>query len=233
MLDLKRVINGSRRVLNKNIGIWFRFKPDINPKTTFLGTSYGGWSILDIPIKKNSIIYSFGIGEDISFDLELINKYGVTIYAYDPIKRSIDWVKKQKVSKLFKPFQIGIANYDGIANFAPPINPKNISHTILNRSETQDKAIKAKVNRLKTLMKKNGHDKIDILKLDIEGAEYDVIDDILNSNVEITHLLIEFHHRFENIGFYKTYNTVKKLKRAGFKLYYVSEKGEDYCFIKK
>ena len=40
--------------------------------------------------------------------------------------------------------------------------------------------------------------RIDILKMDIEGAEYDVIDDIINSPVPIAQVLIEFHHRFPN-----------------------------------
>ena len=32
--------------------------------------------------------------------------------------------------------------------------------------------------------------------MDIEGAEYDVIDDILNSNIRIHQILVELHHRF-------------------------------------
>ena len=41
-----------------------------------LGTNYGGWYIPnDIKLDENSIIYSAGVGEDISFDLLLSNKY--------------------------------------------------------------------------------------------------------------------------------------------------------------
>ena len=37
-----------------------------------LGTNYGGWYIpKDIKLDKESIIYSGGVGEDISFDLVL------------------------------------------------------------------------------------------------------------------------------------------------------------------
>ena len=71
------------------------------------------------------------------------------------------------------------------------------------------------------------------LKIDIEGAEYDVIDDILQSNIEITQFLIEFHHRFKEIGVNKTKLAVKKLENAGYKLVYINQKtGEEYTFIK-
>ena len=40
-----------------------------------LGTNYGGWTIpKDINLNKDSIIYSGGVGEYISFDLLLSNK---------------------------------------------------------------------------------------------------------------------------------------------------------------
>ena len=35
-----------------------------------LGTNYGGWSIpINTSLNKDSVIYSGGVGEDISFDL--------------------------------------------------------------------------------------------------------------------------------------------------------------------
>src|SRR5690554_1691728 len=37
-----------------------------------------------------------------------------------------------------------------------------------------------------------GHKHIDVLKMDIEGAEYDVIENILSAQLPITQILIEF-----------------------------------------
>jgi hypothetical protein len=37
-----------------------------------LGTNYGGWFIpKDCNLNENSIIYSVGVGEDISFDINI------------------------------------------------------------------------------------------------------------------------------------------------------------------
>ena len=54
-----------------------------------LGTNYGGWYIpKDIKLDKKSIIYSGGVGEDISFDLLLSKKYDSNIVLIDPTNRA-------------------------------------------------------------------------------------------------------------------------------------------------
>ena len=46
-----------------------------------LGTKYGGWHVPKVmDLDKDSIIYSAGVGEDVSFDLLLSDKYGSNIY---------------------------------------------------------------------------------------------------------------------------------------------------------
>jgi hypothetical protein len=83
-------------------------------------------------------------------------------------------------------------------------------------------------------MKQNRHNYIDLLKMDIEGAEYEVLEDIINAGIPIKQLLIEFHHRFKEIGIEKTIKTVKNIEKYGYKLVYVNQKtGEEYTFIKQ
>lgn len=54
-----------------------------------LGTVYGGWFIPNhINLNENSIIYSAGVGEDISFDLLLSDKYNCNIYLIDPTQKA-------------------------------------------------------------------------------------------------------------------------------------------------
>jgi len=55
-----------------------------------LGANYGGWYIPnDIKLDEDSIIYSGGVGEDISFDLLLSDKYNSNVILIDPTKRAI------------------------------------------------------------------------------------------------------------------------------------------------
>src|SRR6202008_4156450 len=57
-----------------------------------LGTEYGSQTVCDSVLKPGAIVYSFGVGEDASFDLELIRQFDCEVYAFDPTPRSIAWV---------------------------------------------------------------------------------------------------------------------------------------------
>ena len=75
----------------------------------------------------------------------------------------------------------------------------------------------------------SSHQKIDLLKIDIEGFEYGVIDDILNSKVPVSQIVLEFHHHFKGISILRTIKSILKLKRAGYKLIY--KHIDDFTFI--
>jgi FkbM family methyltransferase len=56
------------------------------------------------------------------------------------------------------------------------------------------------VRRLQTIFQSLGHKHVDVLKMDIEGSEYEVIDDLCDLHLRIDQVLVEFHHRFERDG---------------------------------
>ena len=82
-------------------------------------------------------------------------------------------------------------------------------------------------------MRELGHSNIDILKMDIEGAEYTVIDDIINSGIRPLQILIEFHHKFPDVGVNISKEYINKIRNIGYHLFSVSKTGEEYGFIKK
>ena len=102
----------------------------------------------------------------------------------------------------------------------------------MNRATTYN-AIEVPMKRLHTIMLALNHDHIDILKMDIEGAEYEVIDDMIESGIKPRQLLVEFHHRFQGVGLGKTKATVEKLRDNGYMLFGVSVTGEEYGFIER
>ena len=82
-------------------------------------------------------------------------------------------------------------------------------------------------------MKKLNVKKIDLLKMDVEGSEYEIIDTILDMNNKPSQLLVEFHHRFSNIDFEKTINAIKNLHKIGYRIFSVSKTGRELGFIQK
>ena len=207
-------------------------KPDIICLTERFGSDYGGWNLVTGSVDKHSIVYSFGVGEDASFDIALIEHYGLMIHAFDPTPKSIEWVKSQGFPNRFVMHEYGLASIDGTVSFRPPVNPDHVSHTLLERPSTTNKSISVPVKRISTIMKELGHDRIDILKMDIEGAEYEVIKDIWNSEVRPQQILVEFHHRFPNVNINNTKEAIKRLRSMGYRLFSVSDTNEEFCFVR-
>ncbi len=196
------------------------------------GNKNAQWTILPNLISEESIIYSFGIGTDISFDLSLIEKYNVSIHAFDPTPKSIEWIKKQNITTKFILHEYGLADFTGNSEFTLPENPEYISGSIKNVLDKTGNNINIPVKDLKTIMTDLNHQRIDILKIDIEGAEYDVIDYIVRNKIEIKQLLVEFHHRLDKIGIKKSKKAIHLLNSIGYKVFHVSPNGEEYSFIK-
>lgn len=210
-------------------------KTQVSCRTAFHGSEYGGWMLCPDGLSPNSVVYSFGVGEDASFDLSVINEYGSQVYAFDPTPRSIQWVRGQIWPPQFHFTPIGIAAQDGIVEFRPPENPEFVSHTMLARPTTENRSIQVQVKRLVTLARKLGHQKIDVLKMDIEGAEYEVIPDIVKllPEVEIKQILVEFHHFFPNVRDEKTIAAIERLNSVGYRVYHISSSGNEYSFIRQ
>ncbi|OQX97556.1 MAG: hypothetical protein B6I20_12395 [Bacteroidetes bacterium 4572_117] len=206
-------------------------KVDFECKSITLGNPHADWTIVPDFLNENSVVYSFGIGYDVSFDLEIINHFDLTIYAFDPTPKSVEWVKKQNLPKQFVLKEYGLADFDGKAKFHPPENPDYVSATMLERSYTKNEAYKVEVKTLKTIMVDLGHKEIDLLKMDIEGAEYKVVDSFIKSGIKPNQLLIEFHHRFKNVGVQQTINTVNKLREYGYSIFHISKTGEEISFM--
>ena len=86
---------------------------------------------------------------------------------------------------------------------------------------------------LSDIISELGHNRIDVLKMDIEGAEYRVLDSILASGIPIDQIVVEFHDRFFEDGRLKTMDAVKKLRDHGYEIFGISDSFEEVSFINK
>ncbi len=220
----------TRRAAKRWLGLELNMRPQICVPREMHGGNDGIWCITP-RISRDSIIYSFGIGTDISFDLSLIETYGCAVHAFDPTPKSLAWLAAQDTPAELRVIPCGLADYDGKARFNPPVDAKHVSHTMLSRPATEAAAIEVEVRRLETIMHDLNHTRIDLLKMDIEGAEYDALDDVMQSDIRPRQLLVEFHHRFPGVGTRRTHAAIRQLKACGYRLFHVSQTQMEFSFI--
>ena len=210
-----------------------------------LGTNYGGWFIpKDIKLDENSIIYSGGVGEDMSFDLILNDKYKCNILLIDPTNRAITHF--EEVKNYFKNNEMFTGNiqndyYDNIKSLKPDMtkfcyeniglwdkkdqlkfffqnNPNNVSQSVITNMFGNNYSV-VEVYTIKNIMNKYNHNKIDLLKLDIEGAEVQVLENMLCDKIYPKYLCIEFDLKLKNKDVNnKTETIIQKLLKEGYNI---------------
>lgn len=220
-----------KHLLKKRLGLYPKVSITKKIEKIRFGNSYGGFEVNEGGLNKGSIVYSFGIGKDISFDKDIIDRFNCLLFAYDPTPEVADWICSQEISDKFLFHPIGLSDMDGNLTFYTPINSEHISHTSVRMSPFQNEVI-VPCKRLKTIMQENGHYSIDLLKIDIEGFEYTVLEDLMREKLDIKQIVVEFHHNFKGIGNEKTENAISKLIAIGYDLFSISENYQEFSFFR-
>jgi FkbM family methyltransferase len=222
-----------------------------------LGTQYGGWIIpVDHSLTADSLCYCAGAGEDISFECALVERYGCRVRIIDPTPRATQHFHDlQQAVRLGTRFpvnnsgvdfysitgahlerlrflSVGLADKDTKMKFFLPQNPTHVSCSLVNLQKT-DQYFTVPCLRLSSIMNREGDGSIDLLKMDIEGAEYGVIEDMVASGLLPRLLLIEFDEAHTPLDD-KAPERIRKhfalLERSGMRC--VSVEGSNATFVR-
>jgi FkbM family methyltransferase len=221
-----------KRVVRAGLGTDHLLAPELRLATRRLGSDYGGWVVAVQPLGKSSgpIVLSFGLGDDISFDEEISRGYSARIYGFDPTTVSLDWIAARGLPANMQVLPMGIAHFDGQQKFSLPDNDGRGN---FSTKATAGQSITCHVMRYSSILTFLDLHHVDVLKLDVEGSEYDVIPDIIASPILPAQLLIEFHHRLHHIHVTETRKAVNMIRAAGFALFSVSPAGQELSFIRR
>jgi FkbM family methyltransferase len=181
------------------------------------------WTIVTRGLSPDAVIYSGGVGEGITFEEELIRRFGVKIHIFDPSPvavRTIALVNSDRL--LFKP--VGLAASTA-ASFS--IGGGADSSTWLKAGGSDS----LPCTSIAREMEMNGHDSIDLLKIDIEGFEYEVLGSCLAKGIPIKQICVEFHDFFPEIPKTKTREMIRALKSHGFDL--IHRHRHDHTFLRR
>lgn len=134
--------------------------------------------------------------------------------------------------------QKALWNECGTIEFFAPTNPEHVSHSIVNyqhnyRNDTS--CIKVAAITVESLLSSLGIDASDIslIKLDIEGAEIEVLNQCLASGIKPRQILVEFDELYfpSDKGFNRVTDMHKSLLNNGYRLVH-TDGHADFLYLK-
>ena len=229
-----------------------------------LGSHDCGLTLEPSPDLRGATLITAGLGEDASFDVELASMFGAKVIVVDPTPRSIKYFERLETQigqNRSQPYVVHgvqpIQSYDLTAlkkgdlileasalwcenttlRFYAPPNPEFVSHSIANiqSNYSRDTAyIEVPALTPEALVSKYSLLNIPLLKLDIEGAEFEVIPHMFKHRIFPRQVLIEYDEMLypSRRSKMKTETTHRTLVQAGYSARHYEGFG-NYLYIRQ
>lgn len=146
---------------------------------------------LNYPLDENSVVFDLG-GYQGDFAAEIYEKYGCNIYVFEPVKSFYDkCVKRFEHVPKVKCFNYGLSSSDGWLNISLAENASSFSSPLV-----QGNTERVEVRSIAPCIKELGVDKINLIKINIEGGEYEVLPALIASGdiCKIDDIQVQFHN---------------------------------------
>ena len=196
----------------------------------------GGWLYIPELLGPDSVVYSLGVGDSIDFDLHLIERYSLTVHTVDPTPYSEEWMSSQELPPNLKFHRWAAAGEDGNLRLFRRISERGkkskVMWTVEGQAGDDSEHIDVPAYTIRTMMEKLGNERVDLLKIDVEGAEYEILDSLDKVERLPVQLLVEFHHRFPGIGKQRTAASIQMLRGLGYQIFSISETGREIGFVR-
>ncbi len=181
-----------------------------------LGTDYGGWTVPADLVQPGWRCLCAGAGIDVSFDLALAAR-GATVITVDPTDEAREHAARVDADGRLDFVQAALWHSDGELEMFVAAHP---DHRTLSSDDLQ------RTGRSVTVAARGlrGFGALDLVKLDIEGAEYDVLP-LIGADVRV--VCVELH---PTRGVRTAVRAVRTLRAAGFEL--VARRGADFTFVR-
>jgi FkbM family methyltransferase len=196
----------------------------IRPKDTYI--------FRDI-FNSSSNIIDVGCGQDAELSLYLISRYGLKAYGVDPTIKHQDALKmiEDKTGNRFQHIKSAVSSKEGEMTFYETLDHESGSFYEDHKNIISDRirSYTVKTMTISGLVKHLNLQSVDLIKLDLEGAEYELFNDIdLNELNNCRQIYIEFHHHaFRRYTRQDTNKIVDKFRNNGFKVFSL----EDYNYL--
>lgn len=184
---------------------------------------------------KLSVVIDAGCGHEAEFSRHLIEKYGLQAFGVDPTRKHTPFLKilEDTTKGKFRCLPLAVTPINGFITFHESRQNESgsilSSHTNMQNDDTITYSVES-VN-LKGLVQRIGATPVDFLKLDLEGAEYELLNEIGDEDINaFKQIFIEFHHHCTNHTARETKLLVRNICNKGFKVF--TRDRRNYLFYK-
>ncbi len=229
-------------------------RPDPALRLVRIGTEYGGrWCCLEL-LGPGRAAVCCGAGEDVSFDVALNARWGMRVICVDPTPRAIAHVSSLLDAERHgrpMPIEAGPLSYDlagfrasdfvfiphavwsmdGTLELFAPRDPAHVSYSAVNLQQTSE-TIRVPAKTIATILRESGVSRVSLLKLDIEGAEYEVLRSMLAAGILPDQVLVEFdqiNQPLTLLFWIALLRTFRELRGMGYRM--VHREGANCVFV--
>lgn len=181
------------RLINKSYNF---LKPKFCSNLIRLGKNFdGGYIVSEELIKKSDGLVSFGYGYDPSFELDFVRRTQNQVHIYDYTCNAIILI--QRLLKYFRRFLTFRKKINDVTYHFKILKSyftfiKNEKITFFQKKITGVEINKIDINIGNVFSKFKNNNNL-ILKCDIEGSEYEIIEDLMLYEKKVCMMIFEFH----------------------------------------
>jgi len=149
---------------------------------------------LQYPLGPDSVVFDLG-GYNGDFASEINRRYGATVFLFEPVPEFYDrCVARFAGNAKIRSFDFGLSDRSGEL----PIAVVGDGSSFLRQSTSRK--VVGRIEAFPDVVLSLGLERIDLLKINIEGGEYDLLPAIINAGLveRIDHIQVQFHDFVDN-----------------------------------
>ncbi len=148
---------------------------------------------LDYDLNANSVVFDLG-GYQGQWSSDIYSKYNANIYIFEPYQAFFENIQRRfEQNRKIQIFPFGLS----LANRTVDLNVSDDGSSMFRKGE---KTVEITLVKAEDFLKKNNLLRIDLMKLNIEGGEYDLLEHFIETGriKTINNIQVQFHTFVEN-----------------------------------
>jgi len=179
--------------------------------------------------KKGSVIIDVGCSYEAELSVMMIEAYNATAFAVDPTRKHGEALRRleKKYCGKFSYIQAALCADDCTIKFSESMDNESGSVLKDHINVLNDRVQEYEVEglSLNSLLDRTGIESVDYLKLDLEGAEYQMLSPApIEALKRCRQIFVEFHHHaVDRFTEQDTFAIVKSIESSGFEAYSIDD----------